>query len=572
MRLTTSFCPSIGLLLDYLASGYQRDIIEGVSRAAAARGSNLLLFVGGWFLDDSLETEGNVIYRQVTKTSVDGAVAAMSTLINKLGADAGRKIMPGLGVPCVSLGLSVPGTTSVGVDNRAGLLDLCRHLAGDHGYRRFAMIGGPEQNEESIERIETCKKTLTALGATLDESHITRQGFMISSGRAGIKELLDHRRIDPDKLDAVICASDLIAEGALLELGERGIRVPRDLALTGFDDLDRARYLIPPLSSVRQPLIELGATSARLLLQSLDGVESPVSTTLPSTAVIRGSCGCVGASARVEGSTALRRASGAGARALEGGLQLMRRMDLICASLSRAARGQFTGADLGWESRWVLAVFADLGDQQETGFLPQLETTLGNIAKDRTQLELCQELLGVFRDESLIALGDSNASRRLEDLVHSARLMTSSALERLEVSRRLETTAALNGTLFAMARLMRLVGHPDFWGHLERELIEIGIHTCFVTRYAPGSFATSTYVFGFSSFEALPGDLAGRTFPSPALIPNDLLRRPRAHPMLVQALVSRRQAVGTLFLSFTAKDIASYEPFAAVISLELARG
>jgi hypothetical protein len=171
----------------------------------------------------------------------------------------------------------------------------------------------------------------------------------------------------------------------------------------------------------------------------------------------------------------------------------------------------------------------------------------------------------------LIALGDSSASRRLEDLVHSARLMTSSALERLEVSRRLETTAALNGTLFAVARLMRLVGHADFWPHLERELKDLGIHTCFVTRYLPGSFATSTYLFGFSSVEQLPGDLAGRSFPSAALLPNELLRRPRQHAMLAQTLVSRRQAIGTLFLSFTAKDIATYEPFSAVIALELAR-
>jgi DNA-binding LacI/PurR family transcriptional regulator len=570
MRLTTASCPSIGLLLDHLASGYQHDIIDGVSRAAAARGANLLIFVGGWFLDESLETESNVIYGHVTKTSVDGAVVTMSTLINMLGADAGRSILGRIGVPCVSLGLKVPGMTSVGTDNRAGLHEMCRHLAVDHGYRRFAMIGGPEQNEESIERIETCKTSLSELGATLEESHVTRQGFVISSGRAGVKELFDNRRIEPGKVDAIVCASDLIAEGALLALGERGIRVPRDIALTGFDDLDRARYLIPPLSSVRQPVIELGATSGRLLLQSLDGVNAPESVTLPSTAIVRGSCGCLGASVSARTSGAPRRSAGT-TRALDGGLQLMRRMDLICASLSRAARGQFTGADLGWERRWVLGLFADLGDQQETGFLPQLEVTLRNINEQRSQLELCQDLLGVFRDECLIALGDSNASRHLEDLVHSARLMTSSALERLEVSRRIETTAALSGTLSAVARQMRLVGHPDFWTHLERELSELGIHTCFVTRYLPGSFAISTYLFGFSSVERLPGDLAGRSFPSAALVPNELLRRPRPHATIVQALVARRQAIGTLFLSFTAKDIATYEPLASVIALELAR-
>jgi DNA-binding LacI/PurR family transcriptional regulator len=572
MRLTTTSCPSIALLVDFLASGYQRDIIDGVSRAVSARGANLLVFVGGWFLDESLETEGNVIYRHIGKAGVDGAVAAMSTLINNIGAEAGRNILQAISVPRVSLGMRVSGIPSVATDNRAGLHEMCKHLAVDHGYRRFAMIAGPEQNEESIERIQTCKDSLAGFGATLEESHITRQGFMISSGKAGIKELFDGRHLGAAKLDAIICASDLIAEGALLALAERGVRVPRDLALTGFDDLDRACYLIPPLSSVRQPVIDLGVSAARLLLQSLDGVEAPPSVTLPSTAVVRGSCGCLAygvktaAPAPPRGGPSTERT-----RSFDAALKLVQRHDLICASLARSARGQFTGAEIGWESRWVMALFADLGDQKQEGFLPQLERVLGNIAQDRSQLELCRELLGVLRDESLSALGDSAASRRLEDLVHSARLMTSGALERLEVSRRLETTAALNGALVAVARLMRLVGHPDFWTHLEREVTDLGIHTCYVTRYVPGSLVSSSYVFGFSSVEALPRDLLGRVFPSAALVPGELLRRPRAYGVVVQALISRRQPLGTLFLSLTARDIATYEPFAAVIALELAQ-
>jgi DNA-binding LacI/PurR family transcriptional regulator len=573
MRITTSSCPSIALLVDFLATGYQRDLIEGVALAVSRRGANLFVFAGGWFLDESLNAEGNVIYRHIAKPAVDGVAVAMSTLINNLGAEPGRRVLRNFKLPSVSIGLLVDGVPSVGVDNATGLSELCRHLVGDHGYRRFAMIAGPAHNDESQERVRVAQHTLSKFGVTLAEENVTRQGFLISSGREGITELVDRRHLKLNQLDAIICANDLIAEGALATLGKQGVRVPEDIALTGFDDLDRARYLIPPLSTVRQPLVELGQTAGRLLLQWLDGIEAPPVSMLPSESVVRRSCGCLGSSAKappiaVETSApSSRRSSGGSA----GALQLVRRHDLICAALSRAAQGRFSGADTGWESRWVMALFSDLGDRQGLCFLPQVEAALRNLASKRSELELCQEILGVLRDESLLALEDVPASRRLEDMLHAARLMTSSAIERLEVSRRLETTQALNGTLFAVARLTRLVGHTDFWPTLESELVELGIHTCFVTLYTAASGDTSSYLFGFSSAEPLPKDLAGTLFPSEALLPRDILRRPRDYAILVQALVFGHRSLGTLLLSLTAKDIASYDPFASLIALELSR-
>jgi phosphoserine phosphatase RsbU/P len=567
MRLTTTSCPSIGLLLDNLASGYQRDIMAGVSRAAAQRGANLFVFVGGAFIDESLSIGDNVLFRCAGKPALDGVVAATSTLINNVGAEPGQRILQSLGVPCVSLGLPVDGLPTIRVDNRAGLAELCRHLAGDHGYRRFALIAGPEHNDESRERISVCQATLAQFGITLGEDRITRQGFLLQSGKEGIKELFDKRQLSADKLDAIVCANDLIAEGALLALGERNVRVPQDIALTGFDDLDRAQYLIPALSTVRQPVEELGLVGARTLLQTLDGIEVPLSVTLPSTSIVRSSCGCANGPAKA--SPALSPASRRG-RALSGALQLMERRDLICAALSRAAAGQFAAAGNGWEQRWLLALFSDLGDPAERGFLSALELLLAELAENRTDLELCRDLLSTLRDEALVELHDVVAYRRLEDILHAARSMTSRTLERLEVNWRLLTTAALSGALFAVDRLMRLVGHEGFWEALERELQGLGIHTCFVTQYIDERFQSSTYLFGFSGVEPIPPGLAGKPFPSRALLPADICRRPRRFPIFARTLVAGKRALGTVFLSLTADDIACYEPFASLIALELA--
>lgn len=568
MRLTTTSCLSIGLLLDFLAPGYQRDILEGVSRAVARRGANLLVFVGGEFADEQLSTDGNIVFQSAKKPAVDGVVAPMSTLTNKVGPELGLRILRGLGVPSVSLGLTIPGVPSIGVDNRAGLRSMCHHLAEEHGFRRFALIAGPEQNEESQQRIATCREALAELGVTLTEDRVTRQGFLPRCGRDGIKELFERRGFGPDNLDAIICANDLIAEGALLAMRVRGVRVPEDIAVTGFDDVDGARYLVPPLSTVRQPLIDLGAAGARALLQSLDGLQVPLNQTLPSSAIIRASCGCVAAGPKKAPALP---SSVASRRALDGALQLLGRRDVICTALSRAAQGQLT-AEAGWEGRWVMALFSDLGDHKERRLLSLIEGLLCKLAEKRGELELCQELLGVLRDEALSALDDMGACRRLEDILHAARLTTSGAIERLEVNRRLHTTSALYGTLSAVARVMRAVGQPSFWERLAEELRELGIHTCFVSRYVGGGYESSSYVFGFSDVEPLPAGLAGKVFPASALLPDDLIRRPRDFALLVRPIFTGQRALGTLLLSLTANDLAAYEPFASLLALELGRG
>lgn len=568
MRLTTTSCLSIGLLLDYLSPGYQRDILDGVSRAVARRGANLLVFVGGEFADEQLSSHDNIVFQSARRPSVDGVVAPMSTLINKVGPEQGRRILSRLGVPSVSLGLTIPGVPSIGVDNRAGLRALCHHLAGEHGYRRFAMIAGPEKNEESQQRIATCREALAEFGVTLTEDRITRQGFWLRSGRDGIKELFDQRGLGSDSLDAIICANDLIAEGALFAISERGLRVPDDIAVTGFDDVDGARYLAPPLSTVRQPLIDLGAAGARALLQSLDGVQVPLGQTLPSNAIVRASCGCAATGAKMASTLP---ASVPNRRALDGALQLLGRREVICAALTRAAQGQLT-TEPGWEGRWVMALFSDLGDHKERRFLSLVEGLLRKVAEKRADLELCQDLLGVLRDEVLTGLDDLVACRRLEDILHSACLMTSGAVERLEVNRRLHATSALYGTLFAVDRVMRVVGHATFWEGLAGALRELGIHTCFVTRYVGDSYESSSYIFGFSDAEPLPPGLAGKVFPASALLPDDLVRRPRDFALLVRPILSGQRVLGTLLLSLTADDIAAYEPFGSLIALELARG
>ena len=160
-------------------------------------------------------------------------------------------------------------------DNRGGAEQLGRAL-GELGHRRVGVITGPPGLTTTADRLD-------GLRATLEIDRLATGDFSREGGARGAAELLDH------DLTAIVACSDAAAIGALAVLRERGLRVPADVSLFGFDDIPAARDVTPALSTVRVPLRELGATAMRL---ALDGWAGPPRTTvLPTELVLRESGG-----------------------------------------------------------------------------------------------------------------------------------------------------------------------------------------------------------------------------------------------------------------------------------------
>lgn len=569
MRATSSSRPNIALLLDFVSNAYQRELIDGVMRAAAERGANVWIFVGGRFQDEELRRGDNVVYQLVSKPALDGIVAAMSSLTAQIGRTSGERAMRSLRLPTVSIGLTITGVPSVGVDNRSGLSELCEHLVKAHGYRKFAMIGGPAHNEESQERIAVCHDRLEALGAALPEQRVTRQGFTAQAGVDGLRELVEKRRVLLDTIDAILCASDLIAEGAIRALVDRGLSVPSRLALTGFDDTERARYLNPPLTTVRQPVSDLAHTATRYLMQSIIGRTVPFSETLPSTLVLRRSCGCLPPEARLGEPEAEEKDARTSLRPARVTTSFPQRREPIQAALASAARGQLKGLGLGWERRWVTAISADLQTPGSNTFLSTLDSMLRKPGQARAELDVCFDVLAALRRELLRDVDDRALCRRVEDMMHAARFLTSSAGEWLEVNRWLVTSETLFAALGAVDRLTQQAGQQSFWDTLEQELRTLAIHTCFVTRHV--SSERSQLVWAYSSRETVSSQLRGQEFETSALLPSRLAARQRDDAMIVRPLLGRAQPLGTLFLSYNAVNIAAYDALTAVIASSLAQ-
>jgi LacI family repressor for deo operon, udp, cdd, tsx, nupC, and nupG len=175
--------------------------------------------------------------------------------------------------------LGVPG---VHIDNAKASADGMDHLY-RLGHRRIAIVTGPLVSPLSRDRLRGVKARAKALDAEADLEIVTGN-FSIESGAEAADRLLSQ----PSRPTAIFCFNDEMAMGVLDMARQRGIRVPKDLSVMGFDDIRFARYVDPPLTTIAQPMRDIGETSVRLLLEIIQGrTTSPQSITLPHTLMIR---------------------------------------------------------------------------------------------------------------------------------------------------------------------------------------------------------------------------------------------------------------------------------------------
>jgi len=181
----------------------------------------------------------------------------------------------------------------VAVDNAAGMAGLAAHLIEEHGYRRLGFLAGPADSPDAVHRLAAFRRAVQdhpgcALDLLLDGD------FSEASGVAAARALLDLRTTP----DVIACANDQMAIGMQLTLQQAGLRVPGDVAVTGFDDIYASRVVTPALTTVRQPLRELGHQAAQRLFARIEDRDlPPQAEILPTQCEIRASCGCSGTAA-----------------------------------------------------------------------------------------------------------------------------------------------------------------------------------------------------------------------------------------------------------------------------------
>lgn len=255
---------------------YFSAVIRGVSTVLTATRTQLQLVL----VRD--RGERDQLTDSVAERRVDGVL-----LVSVHEDDPLPGILENLGLPTVLAGRRSPGESLSHAcsDNLGGGKEAGRHLL-SRGRRTIATITGPLDMDVSRSRLQGWKDALGEAGIAPDERLIETADFTEEGGMLAMRSLLERR----PGLDAVFAASDVMAAGAMLELRRQGRRVPEDVAVVGFDDSYIARYAHPSMTSVRQPVEEIGSTIARLLLEEIaDPGAARRHVMLPTELVVRDS-------------------------------------------------------------------------------------------------------------------------------------------------------------------------------------------------------------------------------------------------------------------------------------------
>ena len=256
------------------------EVLRGVESALSPLGWPVLISIRR-----SADEAGAYPWLQKMSAKVDGLLIAEGIDPEHMARLASR-----LPVAVVSGSPDERRADVVHADNRAGASALVRHLIERHGRSRLFFVGGPREAPDARERREAFDEELARHPkARLAGSFEGR--FTSISGQLAVREILAAPR--GQMPDAIVCANDQMAIGAMRELQAAGIRVPADISVTGFDDIALGALLTPPLTTVHQPMRLLGERACDLVLARIaDPALPPRVERLPTELIVRESCGC----------------------------------------------------------------------------------------------------------------------------------------------------------------------------------------------------------------------------------------------------------------------------------------
>lgn len=283
----------LAVLLDRLNSfsgGYEAQLRDALANRCRRAGHHLLMVYGGPVdAPHPVDAADNAIYELLGPQSVDGIVVVSSLLSTFCGAEGVARFVQRVAhAKMCSIGIELPGLPSLVLDNVPGMEAVVEHLVRVHGRRNIAFLAGTPNNPEAHVRFAAYQAVLARHEIPFNPALVAAGHFRGNLGKLAMDEIL--ARGAP--VDAVVAANDDMAHAAIEVLRKRGLRVPQDVAVTGFDDLVLARLGNPPLTTVAQPYEQVADWALRTVEDQVAGREVPACTQVPARFVLRQSCGC----------------------------------------------------------------------------------------------------------------------------------------------------------------------------------------------------------------------------------------------------------------------------------------
>jgi signal transduction histidine kinase/DNA-binding LacI/PurR family transcriptional regulator/CheY-like chemotaxis protein len=546
----------------------------GLIHAAQAEDFNLVIFSGGLLEGaDGVEPPRNIVFELAGPENVDGLFIDT----DHLGHYAGQRKIAAFcaryhPLPVVNNGPPVPGVPRFDVGHYRGMYQTVSHLLESHHLTSIAFIRGPQRSVPASLRYKAYQDALRDHGVSFDERLVVLEGFgetLEHEGRhglpfgdsldmpgridrarehEGVAALIDDRGLRPGvDFQAVVGTNDWMAAHALKTLRERGVAVPQDVAVVGFDDALVAQAANPPLTSADLPHYEMGVWAVKTLSALLHGGSVPENSSVPINLVIRESCGCrSGAGTQTVASPALSSHEGAQVHQPEAFVKLFDLVDV----LTKKSDGQ----SLDWLLQTLVAeALEPMEGTEPSPFLNILSGLMESITWTPQLGVVWQTVISTLQTEARQhvnrAPNRGEAARStLDDLCRQARSLIDEAAGHAQVQQH-ALAALMNNRLLELNNQMATAGSiADLMAMLAQQLPDLDIPAFFLVMFEnsddPLSFARLLLACDRSGRIAIEDSEA--RFPTRQLLPQGLLDPRKRHTLIVHPLCYHQERWGYL--------------------------
>lgn len=448
----------------------------------------LMIFPGHNYLRSGFYFRAfNLIYNFMKKPFVDVLVLSTGTFFNYCSREERDRISASLssGLPLVSLEQEVPGAVNLLIDNQTGIKRCVEHLVLKHRCRRIGFIKGPDGNDEARMRYGAYLEALEDFGLETPPDGIFSGNFIRFSGAEAVR---GREQFIKKNLDGLVCCNDFMAIGAIDALRAAGVSVPGDLAVTGFDDLEEARFQRVPLTTVHQPLVSIGRRAAARGLELLDRAETescPGETEIFLADLrVRGSCGC---SPAREKQVFLEKYS-----------DLLMKRSLLDDYIRKELSPHLREDDVARISGEVFHIIRELmedppNEEAVTLLLDRLDRLITTEIHDRG-IELdWQELISLVHTVSR-KLSPRHLLWSHYDFFQRARIIAGDKMEQFQGLKRIRQERDLAEPLRIFSGELLAAQSPEqLYSLCDTHLLPLGIPTCLIALFADGEIASGLF-------------------------------------------------------------------------------
>jgi DNA-binding LacI/PurR family transcriptional regulator len=484
-------------------------------------------------------------------------------------------------LPVVNLHRNYEGYPGVAVDNNQGMMAVMRHLIEVHSYRRLAYIGGLPENPAANARYAAYVATLAEYDIPLDENLVLPGDFSPQAGTNAVRILLDERGLRPTRdVEVIVASNDNMALAALAELHQRGIRVPLDVAVVGFDDVVESTYSMPPLTTVRMPNFEMGRAAAEVALAAIEGRPRAEFTTVPGELVVRQSCGCfasplaeVGEAARMpqpDGSPGGPPGGPSGGPPVAPSAE--QRLHAV-AELSQSVgpARQVLGAN--WAAEMLEAFDAAIASPPGASpnrLLGVLYAILRQLHVNGHDLVgVGRRLLFTLRRSMQPTLTEMQQMRRAEAVWQQAMAFVTDVAYQIQSSQQHYGASYIERLREIGERLITTFEMTDLLDLITRELPRLEIPGIYIALYTEPTRQLARLVLAYSAQGRNPLGIEGQVFRACHLLPEDLLLRDQPVVMVVVPLYFQETALGFALFEVGPEQGEIYETLGRQISSAL---